>query len=200
MRERIDIYLSAAYAISLLLKLINAMWFRWLKITALTLWLVACGGGGGESSNLNSSPLTISLQPQATAITEFNLVTFAVSASGEGALSYQWRRNGVDIPGATSSTYSIPSPTLANNQDRFLVVVSSSSGASVLSQEVTLTVTAAVLQHLVISEISSCYAVNIQCWLELHNPTSAAINLSNFQLKVTSYDGGQGVGLVGVSR
>ncbi len=174
---------------SLLLKLINAMWFRWLTITALTLWLVACGGGGG-SSNLNSSPLTISLQPQATATTEFNLVSFAVSASGDGALSYQWRRNGVDIPGATSSTYSIPSPTLANNQDRFLVVVSSSSGASILSQEVTLTVTAAVLQHLVISEISSCYAVNIQCWLELHNPTSAAINLSNFQLKVTSYDRG----------
>lgn len=167
------------------------MFVRWLQITIITLWLVACGGGGGGGGSTTSpSAPVINQQPVAATVTEFNQATLSVSASGNGSLSYQWRRNGVNIPGATSASYTTPSLTLANNLDKYQVVVSSAAGASVTSQEVTLTVAPATLNHLVISEISSCYAVNIQCWLELHNPTGTAVNLSDFRLKVSSYDSG----------
>src|SRR5438309_747099 len=35
-------------------------------------------------------------------------VTFTVSATGTGPLSYHWRLNNMDIPGAVDSTYQIP--------------------------------------------------------------------------------------------
>ena len=38
-------------------------------------------------------------------------VTFTVGAAGTPLLTYQWRLNGVSIPGATASAYTIPSPS-----------------------------------------------------------------------------------------
>jgi len=66
----------------------------------------------------------------------------------------------------------------------------SSGGSGQSASSLPLTAPPVTVSHLVISEISSCYAVNVQCWLELHNPTNAAVNLSDFRLKVTSYDNG----------
>ena len=40
-------------------------------------------------------------------------VAFSVSASGEGPLTYQWRKDGVAIPGATTSTYAVTGATAA---------------------------------------------------------------------------------------
>jgi hypothetical protein len=37
-------------------------------------------------------------------------VSFSVVANGTPVLSYQWRFNGVDIPGATSNVFSLPAP------------------------------------------------------------------------------------------
>jgi uncharacterized delta-60 repeat protein len=37
--------------------------------------------------------------------------TLSVTASGTGTLTYQWRHNGVTIPGATAGTYTIPAVT-----------------------------------------------------------------------------------------
>ena len=158
------------------------------------MWFVARSSNFGAAFSTKQSPASttspsapvINQQPVAATVTEFNQATLSVSASGNGSLSYQWRRNGVNIPGATSASYTTPSLTLANNLDKYQVVVSSAAGASVTSQEVTLSVAPATLNHLVISEISSCYAVNIQCWLELHNPTGTAINLSDFRLKISN--------------
>lgn len=63
--------------------------------------------------------------------------TFAVAASGVPPLSYQWRKDGVVIPGATSAKYYLPSASLAN-AGRYSVVVSNLNGA-VSSSEATLT-------------------------------------------------------------
>ncbi len=62
----------------------------------------------------------------------------AVFSNGGLLLSYQWRRNGVDIPGANAITYSI-SPVLATSGGTYTVVVSNAAG-SATSQPVTLTV------------------------------------------------------------
>ena len=63
--------------------------------------------------------------------------TFTVAASGVPPLSYQWRKDGVVIPGATSAKYYLPSASLAN-AGRYSVVVSNLNGA-VSSSEATLT-------------------------------------------------------------
>ena len=53
-------------------------------------------------TNLGPSILT---QPDAQIVVIGSNATFAVVASGTPPLSYQWRMNGVNIPGATQSTY-----------------------------------------------------------------------------------------------
>jgi hypothetical protein len=63
-----------------------------------------------------------------------------VTASGTAPLSYQWQRNGSNISGATSSSYTISSVSASDNGDTFRAVVSNSAG-SATSNAATLTVT-----------------------------------------------------------
>ncbi|MBS1811295.1 MAG: hypothetical protein JST84_24235 [Acidobacteria bacterium] len=83
----------------------------------------------GTCNTLTSSAATLIVNP-ATAITSQPVnqtvcvgaaASFAVTASGTN-LSYQWRRNGNAIPGATSSTYSLAS-TAAGDAGSYDVVV-----------------------------------------------------------------------------
>jgi len=65
--------------------------------------------------------------------------TFRVAASG-AQLRFQWQRNGTDISGATSSTFTIPSAQLSDDGDGFRAVVTNDFGSDT-SDEATLTVT-----------------------------------------------------------
>jgi hypothetical protein len=65
--------------------------------------------------------------------------TFDVSASGTGTLSYQWYKNGVIIPLATSASYTTPPTVLGDNGSTYKVTVTNVYG-SVESNTVTLTV------------------------------------------------------------
>ena len=56
--------------------------------------------------------------------------TFQVTASGTPTLSYQWLRNGVDIPGATSRTYTIAAATPADDSTFYRARVSNSLGSA----------------------------------------------------------------------
>ncbi|MCS7100069.1 MAG: immunoglobulin domain-containing protein [Burkholderiaceae bacterium] len=82
---------------------------------------------------------TITEHPAAATVTEGNAATFSVSATGTAPLAYQWKRGGVDIAGATGSTYTLAAATLADNGAVFSVTVSNSAG-SVTSNAATLTV------------------------------------------------------------
>ena len=68
--------------------------------------------------------------------------SFRVVATGRGPLSYQWQKNGVDIPGATASWFTMPATTLADDGAAFRAVVGNDSG-TVTSAPATLTVLAA---------------------------------------------------------
>jgi glucose/arabinose dehydrogenase len=86
-----------------------------------------------------SSAPVITNQPQSISVPQGNQASFSVTATGTPPLSYQWRKNTVDIQGATSSTYTIASvvPADAGN---YSVVVSNTAG-SVTSDAAVLTVT-----------------------------------------------------------
>ena len=65
-------------------------------------------------------------------------MTFSVVASGSDPLSYQWRLNSVDIPGATGASYTISSVQPAQAGDYTVVV--SNAGGTVTSATALLTV------------------------------------------------------------
>ncbi len=86
----------------------------------------------------NQAP-TISTHPASQTVPVGQPATFNVVASGSAPLSYQWQRNGNNITGANSSSYTLASATVADNGAKFRVVVSNAFG-SVTSNEATLTV------------------------------------------------------------
>ena len=64
---------------------------------------------------------------------------FSIVATGSAPLTYQWQRNGSNIAGAVSLSYTTPAATSADNGAPFRVVVSNSAG-SATSNSATLTV------------------------------------------------------------
>ncbi|MCX8516941.1 MAG: DUF1566 domain-containing protein, partial [Rhodoferax sp.] len=58
--------------------------------------------------------------------------SFSVIATGTSP-SYQWKKNGADIPGATSSTYTTPTTSSADNGAEFTVEVRNSAGTVISS-------------------------------------------------------------------
>ncbi|MBO9700676.1 MAG: PQQ-dependent sugar dehydrogenase [Sporocytophaga sp.] len=85
----------------------------------------------------NSSPEIVN-QPQSANIFETQPVTFSVTLTGTAPFTYQWMKNGVDIPNSNSATYSIASTTTTDAGD-YSVKVTNASG-SVTSNIATLTV------------------------------------------------------------
>jgi hypothetical protein len=83
------------------------------------------------------SPL-ISVQPSVTTAVEGQTVSLSIVASGAAPLSYQWRKDAVAIPGATSSTLTLVGVS-ASNSGIYSVIVANGKG-SVTSSEARLTV------------------------------------------------------------
>ena len=68
----------------------------------------------------------------------------AVAASGTAPLSYQWQKNGVNISGATSASYTTPAATSGDNGATFRCMVSNAAGSATSAQAI-LTVTVAII-------------------------------------------------------
>ncbi len=96
------------------------------------LHLLDKGGSGqyelsfGEPTNLPPLPV-ITQQPQAVAVCPGGPATLRVAASGTGPLTYQWRRDGLPVPGATQSEYAVAEviPSVVGSYD---CVVSNARG------------------------------------------------------------------------
>ncbi len=69
----------------------------------------------------------ISVQPDDQTVCTGSDAVFSVVATGLGTLQYQWRRNGVDLPGATSSTLVVPAVT-STDEGSYDVVVQDDCG------------------------------------------------------------------------
>ncbi len=88
-----------------------------------------------DHATSNGATLTVDIPPTAPSITtqptpqkvkRGQTATFTVVASGSAPLSYQWQKNGVDIPGATSATYTTPATVASDNGATFLCIVTNS--------------------------------------------------------------------------
>ncbi len=91
--------------------------------------LAACGGGGGDSPAVPAVAPLITSQPANATVTEGNTAQFSVAATGTAPLTYQWRRNGAVIAGATAAAFVTPVLTIADNATQYSVVVANTAGS-----------------------------------------------------------------------
>ena len=123
--------------------------------------VVVSNSVGNVTSNaatltVNAAPVapSITTQPSSVTITAGQTATFSVTATGTAPLSYQWKKNGTSIPGATAASYTTPAETTADNGAQFIVVVSNSAG-NVTSNAATLTVNPAPVAPSITTQPSS---------------------------------------------
>ncbi|MBS1841145.1 MAG: immunoglobulin domain-containing protein [Acidobacteria bacterium] len=114
--------------------------------------------GGSATSNaailtVNSAPVapTVTTQPANRTVTAGQTATFSVVAGGTTPLSYQWKKNGTAISGASSSTYTTPATTTADSGAVFNVTISNTAG-SVTSGPATLTVNASAVAPTIVTQ------------------------------------------------
>ncbi len=100
---------------------------------AATYTLVASNATGSATSNnavltVNVPPV-ISAQPVNQTVISGSTGSFSVAASGSPSPTFQWRVNGVNIPGATSTTLTLTGVTPAN-AGTYTAVVTNSAGSA----------------------------------------------------------------------
>lgn len=78
---------------------------------------------------------TITTQPTNRTVNAGGTTSFCVAAFGQPAPSYQWRRNGTNIVGATTNSFTISGVRLSDNGS-YSVIVSNSAGAITSSNAV----------------------------------------------------------------
>src|SRR6266478_3653329 len=73
-------------------------------------------------------PPSITTQPASQTVTAGQTASFSLAATGTAPLSYLWQKNGANIAGATSSSYTTPATTTSDSGSTFRVAVSNSAG------------------------------------------------------------------------
>jgi hypothetical protein len=95
--------------------------------------------------------LAITAQPVSQSVVTGQTATFSVVAAGTGTLTYQWKKSGTAIGGATASSYTTPATTNSDNGAQFSVVVTDGSG-NLTSNSATLTVSASAVAPSITSQ------------------------------------------------
>ncbi len=100
--------------------------------------------------------VTIVENPASQTVVALSPVTFKVKVDGTPAFSYQWLRNGANIPGANGATYTIPVTALADDGAKFSVKVSNAF-SSATSTEATLTILNPAPPHLLGAQVDTTF-------------------------------------------
>jgi hypothetical protein len=108
-------------------------------------------------SGCNSA--TVVTNPSSSAVCPGSTASFTVSATGDAPITYQWQKNGSNISGATSSTYTIAS-TVAGDAGTYRCVVTNSCGTD-NSADATLTMNTAPTVTTHPSSATQCAGTNV---------------------------------------
>src|SRR5215470_15599256 len=86
----------------------RALQLVFLLLLGLVPMVLGGCAGSASGANTNASPVApvITTQPVNQTVTAGQTATFTVVASGTAKVSYQWQKNGANIAGATSASYS----------------------------------------------------------------------------------------------
>jgi hypothetical protein len=100
--------------------------------TTITLTVTDTNGGAVMSSfeltvRQVTQPPVLTSQPQGLTVTNGELASFTVTATGTPPISFQWRRNGTDVPGGTNATLSLAS-VQASDAGNYSVLASNPAG------------------------------------------------------------------------
>jgi hypothetical protein len=145
---------------------------------------------------VNPKPLTapkISRQPASIFTAPGTTATFSVQGSGYPEPTYQWRRNGVNIAGATKSDYTTAALALVDTGAIFSVVLTNSQG-SLASSAASLTVTQATINEKQVAAIrlfdtkSNLYSQN-QILIGISGIACKSGSVSNLTQKVNPAPG-----------
>ncbi len=131
-------------------------------------YTVKVSNGMGSATSAPAAILTvdtpaapvITTQPQPVTAFVGQSATFTVAATGSPTLTYQWELNNVPIAGATAASYTLPSLTAGNSGGKYSVLVSNPVQKNIASNQVLLTVQAAVAPTIVTQPQSQSVLVN----------------------------------------
>jgi hypothetical protein len=120
-------------------------------------------------SNAETAPI-ITLNPQSQTTCTGEFVSFSVTATSSQSLSYQWQKNNINIPDATSNTYSIGTVT-TNNAGNYHCRVTNNLNEEVVSQDAILTVnqTQSVTIEIFASAIEICAGEEVSLSAQANN-------------------------------
>ncbi|MGH9681080.1 MAG: choice-of-anchor D domain-containing protein, partial [Candidatus Acidiferrales bacterium] len=117
----------------------------------MTISIPLSGAGVPAAAATTTLPPTITSQPLSRTVIAGQTASFSVAATGTSPMTYQWRKNGASISGATASSYTTPAETTADNNTQFTVAVSNSAG-NTASNPAILTVNAAAIAPTITSQ------------------------------------------------
>ncbi len=137
----------------------------------------AVGSVASAAATLTVNPVgspAITTQPLGKSLSYYNSFSLSVSANGIAPLSYQWKKDGTPIDGATSTTYSRAAAVTAD-AGKYTVTITNAI-ASVTSYEAIVTVAAPVLTVL------------------MSSPTDRSVVVGASTVFEVTYTSGNGVG------
>ncbi len=114
-----------------------------LTPTAGLISALAGAGNTAGAASATPTPRSASISTSATNVTAGGSFTLTAQPSGFTGSGFQWRRGNAPISGATVSTYSVTSAQSADAGTYTVAITDQSTGATIVSTPITLTITAA---------------------------------------------------------
>lgn len=93
-------------------------------------------------SSAGTAPI-ITMNPQSQTACEGATINFTTAANSSQSLTYQWQKNGANITGATSSTYSIGAVSFVD-AGNYHCLITNTSGEQAVTQDAILTINEAI--------------------------------------------------------
>ena len=149
-----------------------------VAIILVTLSFAGCGSYSSTVSGNGPVAPYINTQPANQTVTAGQTATFSIVVAGTPPLTYQWQKNGADISGATTSSYTTPVTTAADSGEMFRVMVTNAAG-SVTSNSATLTVNAGTATSSV--DVITYHYDNGRSGMNLNETTLTPANVNSTQ-------------------